>query len=58
VRETLLVTEFYKEDLSGAKFEEIDFTNVRMRNVYFINALIRGAWLSAIASTSTARSAA
>lgn len=39
------MTEFYKKDLSGAKFEEIDFTNVRMRNVYFVDALIRGAWL-------------
>jgi len=45
MREALLVTEFYREDLSGSKFEEIDFTNVRMRNVYFIGALIRGAWL-------------
>ncbi len=45
MRETALVNEFYKEDLSGAKFEEVDFTNVRMRNVYFIGALIRGAWL-------------
>ena len=45
MRKALLMTEFYKENLSGAKFEEIDFTNVRMRNVYFIDALIRGAWL-------------
>lgn len=39
------MTEFYKKDLSGSRFEEIDFTNVRMRNVYFVDALIRGAWL-------------
>ena len=45
MREALLVTEFYQEDLSGSKFEETDFTNVRMRNVYFIGALIRGAWM-------------
>ena len=43
MRKALLMTEFYKENLSGAKFEEIDFTNVRMRNVYFVDALIRGA---------------
>ncbi len=39
------MAEFYKKDLSGATFEEIDFTDVRMRNVYFVDALIRGAWL-------------
>ena len=39
------MTEFYKKDLSGAKFEEVDFTHVRMRNVYFTDASIRGAWL-------------
>lgn len=45
VCEALAVTEFYKKDLSGARFEEVDFTDVRMRNVYFVGALIRGAWL-------------
>jgi uncharacterized protein YjbI with pentapeptide repeats len=45
VRETLLVAEFDKEDLSRAKFDEVDFTHGRMRNVYFVDAFIRGAWL-------------
>ena len=39
------VTEFSKQDLSGARFEEVDFSRTWFRNVYFVGAKLRGAWL-------------
>jgi uncharacterized protein YjbI with pentapeptide repeats len=37
--------EFVKQDLSGARFEQVDFSRAWFRNVYFIGATLRGAWL-------------
>ena len=39
------MTEFFRQDLSGARFEEVDFTRAWFRNVYFVGATLRGAWL-------------
>jgi hypothetical protein len=34
-----------KQDLSGARFEQVDFSRSWFRNVYFTGATMRGAWL-------------
>ncbi len=39
------MVEFVKQDLSGARFEQVDFSRAWFRNVYFIGATLRGAWL-------------
>jgi uncharacterized protein YjbI with pentapeptide repeats len=39
------VAEFVKQDLSGARFEQVDFSRAWFRNVYFTGATLRGAWL-------------
>ncbi|WP_375479077.1 DinB family protein [uncultured Jatrophihabitans sp.] len=39
------MTQFFRRDLSGARFEEVDFTSTWFRNVYFVGATLRGAWL-------------
>jgi hypothetical protein len=39
------VAEFVKQDLSGARFEQVDFRRAWFRNVYFTGATLRGAWL-------------
>lgn len=39
------MTHFFRQDLSGARFEEVDFTDSWFRNVYFVGATMRGAWL-------------
>ena len=39
------VTHFFREDLSGARFEEVDFSRTWFHNVYFVGATLRGAWL-------------
>ena len=38
------MTHFYRQDLSGARFEEVDFTHSWFRNVYFVGATFRGGW--------------
>jgi uncharacterized protein YjbI with pentapeptide repeats len=39
------MVEFVKRDLSGARFEQVDFSHAWFRNVYFTGATLRGAWL-------------
>ncbi len=39
------MTEFVKQDFSGARFEQVDFSRAWFRNVYFTGATVRGAWL-------------
>src|SRR4051794_25159181 len=39
------MVEFVKQDLSGARFEQADFSRAWFRNVYFTGATLRGAWL-------------
>jgi hypothetical protein len=39
------MVEFVKQDLSGARFEQVDFSHAWFRNVYFTGATLRGAWL-------------
>lgn len=39
------MAEFVKQDLSGARFEQVNFTGARFRNVEFTGATVRGAWL-------------
>jgi hypothetical protein len=39
------MVEFVKRDLSGARFEQVDFSRAWFRNVYFTGATLRGAWL-------------
>ncbi len=39
------MAEFIKQDLSGARFEQVDFSRAWFRNVYFTGATLRGAWL-------------
>jgi len=39
------MVEFVKQDLSGARFEQVDFSRAWFRNVYFTGATLRGAWL-------------
>src|SRR5215469_10859613 len=39
------VTEFVKQDFTGARFEQVDFSRAWFRNVYFTGATLRGAWL-------------
>jgi hypothetical protein len=39
------MVEFVKQDLSGARFEQVDFSRAWFRNVYFTGATMRGAWL-------------
>jgi hypothetical protein len=38
------MTRFFRQDLSGARFEEVDFSHAWFRNVYFVDATLRGAW--------------
>ncbi len=40
-----VVKRFFRQDLSGARFEEVDFAHSWFRNVYFVGATLRGAWL-------------
>ena len=40
-----VMTEFFRQSLAGARFEEVDFTRAWFRNVYFVGATLRGAWL-------------
>jgi hypothetical protein len=37
--------DFVKQDLSGARFEQVDFSRAWFHNVYFSGATMRGAWL-------------
>lgn len=39
------MTDYLRVDLSGSRFEEVDFSRSRFHNVYFRDTLIRGAWL-------------
>src|SRR5215831_13625477 len=39
------VTEFVKQDFTGARFEQVDFSRAWFRNVYVTGATRRGAWL-------------
>ena len=39
------MAEFFKEDLSGARFEQVNFSGAWFRNVYFTGVTARGAWL-------------
>jgi hypothetical protein len=39
------MAEFVKQDLSGARFEQVDFSHAWFRNVYFTGATLRGASL-------------
>jgi DinB family protein/pentapeptide repeat protein len=39
------MVEFVRQDLSGARFEQVDFSRAWFRNVYFTGATVRGAWL-------------
>ena len=39
------MAEFVKQDLSGARFEQVDFSRAWFRNVSFTGATVRGAWL-------------
>jgi hypothetical protein len=39
------VTDFFRRDFSGARFEQVDFSRSWFRNVYFVGATLRGAWL-------------
>jgi DinB superfamily len=40
-----MAEEFTKQDLSGSRFEEVDFGGSWFRNVYFKDVVMRGAWL-------------
>jgi DinB superfamily/Pentapeptide repeats (8 copies) len=40
--------EHFKEDLSGSRFEEVDFSGSWFHNVYFQDVVMRGAWLERI----------
>jgi len=37
--------EFYRRDLTGARFEEVDLSRSWFRNVYLRDAVLRGIWL-------------
>jgi hypothetical protein len=37
--------EFTQQDLTGSRFEEVDFGGAWFRNVYFKDVVMRGAWL-------------
>lgn len=39
------MVEFFKQDLSEARFEQVDFSRAWFRNVYFSGSTLRGAWL-------------
>jgi hypothetical protein len=39
------MAEFVKQDLSDARFEQVDFSRAWFRNVYFPGVTLRGAWL-------------
>jgi uncharacterized protein YjbI with pentapeptide repeats len=43
-----MATSFDREDLSGARFEECEFTGAVFHNSYFIDAKLRGAWLERV----------
>lgn len=38
------MTDFHRRDLTGTRFEEVDFSRTWFRNVYFVDATLRGAW--------------
>lgn len=40
-----MAEEFTRRDLSGARFEEVDFGGAWFRNVYLRDVVMRGAWL-------------
>jgi|SRR4051812_30834308 hypothetical protein len=42
------VTDHMREDWSHSRFEEVDFSASRFHNVYFRDAVIRGAWLERV----------
>jgi hypothetical protein len=42
------VTEILRADLTDSRFEEVDFSRSRFRNVYFRDTVIRGAWLQRV----------
>lgn len=39
------MAEFVKQNFSGVRFEQVDFSRAWFRNVYFTGATLRGAWL-------------
>lgn len=39
------MSEFVKQDLSGSRFEQVDFRGAWFRNVYLTGVTMRGAWL-------------
>ncbi len=42
------MTSYLRADLSDSRFEEVDFSRARFRNVYFRDTVIRGAWLQGV----------
>ncbi len=42
------MTEHLRADLTGSRFEEVDFSRSRFSNVYFRDTVIRGAWLQRV----------
>jgi hypothetical protein len=42
------MTEFIRQDLSGARVEGVDFSRAWIRNVYFVGATLRGAWFEGV----------
>ncbi|WP_395658553.1 DinB family protein [Nocardioides sp.] len=40
-----MAEDFYRKDLSGSRFEEVDLSGAWFRNVYFKDVVVRGAWL-------------
>lgn len=42
------MTDHVREDWSGSRFEEVDFSRSRFHNVYFQDTVIRGAWLQRV----------
>ncbi|WP_395690303.1 DinB family protein [Nocardioides sp.] len=40
-----MAEDHYRADLSGSRFEEVDFSGSWFRNVYFTDVVMRGAWL-------------
>ena len=42
------MTEHLRADLTGSRFEEVDFSRSRFHNVYFRDTVIRGAWLQRV----------
>jgi hypothetical protein len=42
------VPEYVRQDWRDSRFEEVDFSRSRFHNVYFTDAVIRGAWLQRV----------